>query len=759
MRRSVVCCVVSCTIAGCWHSDPDDSGVCAVVLVRPGNVDAEVAIRPTLRLEWSTAVELSDARVHLRDLDGHEVPVTIVPEGDRIASVTTAYSLRFDTVYKLEVSPVAAHATSDVCVGSTTAFKTVTPYEVEQPPRMASLQALARIDRFVIGSSHSYRGLQIFDIGQPDAPLLAATLPTDEQPHGVVISGTRAYVPTGDDGVIVLDVSDPATPIRLGVVGSPGSALGVSAFDRGSAHYIAIADGTEGVRIVDVTDPVAPRTVSVVDPSGARAADVRAVDVDGTLLAIADGTRGFSVFDVTDPANPARVGSGTAGRAAVDVAIHGGLVYVAHFPAFVDVYDPGTVDLARVGGVMACNVCMQRYPVQLHEAGDQLHVTAAREGVRTYALDGSGGMRLLGTRQTPGPAFAVIDANDRVYVGEEGGLVAFDRATFTPARFMDSTATGNVSSVIVVDGLAYAAAASRGLHVFDLGDPELPRWLGATPTPASPSGDISAAFVTAIPEGLLVGDVRGGLVSFDRTSGPMMPALTGQLQVSDGVTKMVALSDGVVLGCQGNTGVFLADVSDPGEPKLIAERFFRDVSPSVPDYCIDLLVDDTTMTAYVAGAAGITVLDLGDPEAEEPLRVVERVALPSRDIVLSLARRERVLYATTQVEDFEGRRGVSSRLQVFDLSDPRRPAFRWATPDLGAIGSLALAEDVAFAAARDLGIYVFDLSVPREPVVQYLIPTRGDAVAIAVTPHALYVAESAGGLGVVHTGPLPVVSD
>ena len=36
-----------------------------------------------------------------------------------------------------------------------------------------------------------------------------------------------------------------------------------------------------------------------------------------------------------------------------------------------------------------------------------------------------------------------------------------------------------------------------------------------------------------------------------------------------------------------------------------------------------------------------------------------------------------------------------------------------------------------------------------------LVPTTGDAVGLAAGRDALYVAQGAGGVGVIHTGPLP----
>jgi hypothetical protein len=759
MRGSVYF-VLSCALAGCWHGHRDDSDACAVVLVRPGNVNEEVAIRPTLRLEWNTSVDVADARVTLRSIDGQDVPVTLLRESDRVASVTTDHSLRFDTVYTVEVSPVSARDLDEgTCVGATTAFHTLLPKEVEQPLRMASLEALVQVDHYLVGSSRAYRGLQVFDIEQPDAPALVATLPTDVHAAGISVLGTRAYIPAELDGVLIADLSEPTAPALLGRIGTPGMVRAVAPFDRNGTSYVAIADGVEGVRIVDVSDPVAPRSVAVFDPSGARAADVRALDIEGNRLAVADGEHGYFVLDLTSPSNPMRIASGYADRAAIDVAIDRDLLYVSHFPAFIDVFDLRLAGAPRVGGVRPCDVCMQRYPVYLHEANGQLHVSAAREGVRTYALDGAGGMTLTGLRQTPGPAFAVVETAARVYVGEEGGLVGFDRSIFRAPRYIEPTGHGSAGAVASIDGLAYVAASSRGLQVFDLENPEHPKLVAAIPTPASPSGDISAAFVTATSDLLLVGDVRGGLVTFDRASAPTAPTTMGQVQATDGVTKMISVSLGVVLACQGNTGLFLADVSNPAAPRVLVEAFFRDISPPQGDYCNDVDFDESTRIAYVAGNAGITVVEVGELDAIAPLRIVGRFAVPSGDAVASVARRGRTLYATTRLVDFEGRHGVTTRLQVFDLADPRVPTWRSTSNDLGEIGGLTLVDDKAFVAARDLGVYVFDLSTPEEPSLELLIPTRGDAVSFDATAETLYVAESTGGLGVIHTGPLPVDRD
>ncbi len=756
----VVACALSSALTGCWHG-PDSDRRCVVVSIRPADASTEVAIRPTMRVEWSDPVDLSRARVTVRSTSGDEIPVTVSGESERVAVVTADRSLRFDTGYTIEVESSARDVVDETCETAAASFHTVVPRQVAQPMRPASLEGLVRVDHYLLGTSRAYRGLQIFDIGSDVAgtePVLVGALATDVHPAGIVLAGDRAYLPSEHGGVLIVDVRDPAQPVVIGRAGTPGVALDVAPFTRGDTLYIAVADGVEGVRILDVTEAAVPRLVAVFDPSAARAADVKSVAIDGELMAVADGARGYVVVDLADPASPVSLGAGSTGQAAIDVEIHGGLVYVAHFPAFIDIYDPRVAGLPRVGGTRACDVCMQRYPVVMHLSGDRLHVTEAREGVRSYALDGDGGMTEIALRATPGPAFSVVETADRLYVGEEGGLVTFDRAT-AGAPLHVASGHGIAGSVAVRDGVAYVASASRGLQIFSVIDPEAPALVAGVATPASPVGDTSAAFVAATADTLLVGDVRGGLVTFDRSGDPTAPTTMGQVQAHDGITKLIPVRDGVVIGCQGNTGMLLADVSDPRAPVVIAEEFFRDFTPPTPDYCIDLTYDAATGLAYIAGNQGVTVIEVGAPGASDLLKLVGRFPTPARDIVLSVARRGDRLYATTQVPDLEGRNGYTSRLQVFDVSDPRAPVWQSASADLGAMGRLTLVDDLGFAAARDLGVYIFDLSSPDQPVVEYLVPTSGDAVSVTATADTLYLAQSAGGLSVIHTGPLPVGGD
>ena len=57
---------------------------------------------------------------------------------------------------------------------------------------------------------------------------VGATAPFLHSVEGIAVSGTLAYVAAGGAGLRVVDVSDPAHPIEIGIWDSPGYAEGVA---------------------------------------------------------------------------------------------------------------------------------------------------------------------------------------------------------------------------------------------------------------------------------------------------------------------------------------------------------------------------------------------------------------------------------------------------------------------------------------------------------------------------------------------------
>jgi hypothetical protein len=116
------------------------------------------------------------------------------------------------------------------------------------------------------------------------------------------VSGQYAYYPAGDNGLEIIDVSDPANPLW---VGSYASGLNASGVDV-SGSYAYVTDPTAGLQVLDVSNPTQPELVG-----GYQMADASGVKLLGQY-AYVEGiyfNDGIRVLDVSDPTHP--TGAGT----------------------------------------------------------------------------------------------------------------------------------------------------------------------------------------------------------------------------------------------------------------------------------------------------------------------------------------------------------------------------------------------------------------------------------------------------------------
>lgn len=118
--------------------------------------------------------------------------------------------------------------------------------------------------------SYSCRGVFIFDVSNPDNPVLASWYnpsPTQQFLEAIVI-GNLGYFGSGvgGEGVHIVDLTNPASPVLLGKVnatsgGGHNTIHEMMVFDHGGARYLlenANSTSTRNLRIIDVTNPAAP---------------------------------------------------------------------------------------------------------------------------------------------------------------------------------------------------------------------------------------------------------------------------------------------------------------------------------------------------------------------------------------------------------------------------------------------------------------------------------------------------------------------
>jgi hypothetical protein len=117
--------------------------------------------------------------------------------------------------------------------------------------------------------------------------------------QGVAVSGNYAYVADRDAGLLVIDISNPTNPQRVGGCDSwGGNRVAVS------GNYAYVADGSAGFQVIDVSNPANPQRMGGYDTSGGA----WGVAVSGNYAYVAVYFHGLEVIDVSNPASPWRIG-------------------------------------------------------------------------------------------------------------------------------------------------------------------------------------------------------------------------------------------------------------------------------------------------------------------------------------------------------------------------------------------------------------------------------------------------------------------
>ncbi|MGZ5004819.1 MAG: hypothetical protein ACXWG7_04605, partial [Chthoniobacterales bacterium] len=146
------------------------------------------------------------------------------------------------------------------------------------------------------------RGLFVINVADPKHPQIEGSLTNGylRNPRCVSIQFRYAFV-TDDDGLKVLDITEPTRPVPI-----PKAFVRLNNAGRlyVARTYAYVANGPEGLAIIDVENPERPRIDQMFNAGGAmndtRAVQVGAVNASMFAL-VADGRNGFRVVQLISP--------------------------------------------------------------------------------------------------------------------------------------------------------------------------------------------------------------------------------------------------------------------------------------------------------------------------------------------------------------------------------------------------------------------------------------------------------------------------
>jgi len=522
------------------------------------------------------------------------------------------------------------------------------------------------------------------------------------------VSGNYAYIGQGQD-LVVLDVSNPASPVELGRVMTPGIVRDVAL----SGDYAYVADDDTGLVIVDVSDKSAPALAGSCDTAG----HAYGVTVSGDYAYVVGGSNGLVIVDVSDKSAPSLVGSyNTAGRAR-GIALSGDYAYVAD----------------ESNGLVIVNVSNKSAPAlagsydtagwadSVTVSGDYAYVADWDNGLVIVDVSDKSAPTLVGSYNTAGYAWGVAVSDDYAYVADwDTGLVIMDVTDKSAPTLVGSYNTaGNAKGVAVSGNYAYVATWNNGLVIVDITDKSEPALAGSYGT-AGYARDVSVsddyAYVAGASTGLVIVDI----------SNKAAPVLTGSCDIW---TDDVTVSGNYAYVVEEYTGIKIVDISNKAAPVLVGSY---DTTGWVGDY-----VAVSGDYAYVVDWYGLRIIDISNKAAPVLVGSYETEEY-AEDVVVSGN------YAYV-AEDWTG-------LRIIDISNKAAPVLAgschitegWLTAE-----DVAVSGDYAYVTNRNDGLAIVDISNKTAPVPAGSYDIEGGAKDVVVSGNYAYVVGGSNGLVIV----------
>jgi hypothetical protein len=441
----------------------------------------------------------------------------------------------------------------------------------------------------------SYGELLILDISNPAAPVQKAKFNTAEILSDLSVSGNYVYLashvynPTNplEDGVmLVIDISNIASPQKVGEYDTPGDAWGIFV----SGGYAYVADGRSGLQVIDIGNPAAPVLKGSIDTPGALALDVQAV---GNYAYVVNGVEGLEIIDVSNPAAPTAASAYDTRWNSNNLHVIGNYAYIAN----------------TGGGLKVIDVSTPANPSQTGFFDQSIHLREIKTS-GNYAFIGSNdGLQVFNVSDTSNPAPV---SYYRPYTWMEthgfdigGGYIylisneGFDIVDVSNPAMPQQAGYANIlppDGISVKGNYSYIVEAVDGLSIYDTSDPANPKFKGSVETGDNYNTSVFAggnyAYIIGS-QGFYIADV----------STPSAPAIVKTYSQFNTFTDVYVSGNYAYLTGRGLT---VLDISNPLSAKVI---FHKLIFP-----CRDVVVKGNY--AYVAALeAGLRIYDLSDPSA------------------------------------------------------------------------------------------------------------------------------------------------
>ena len=185
--------------------------------------------------------------------------------------------------------------------------------------------------------------LQIYDISNPDQPVLLGEESSPVTAMDVTIDGSFAYIADFRAGLRIVDISDSTAPVEVGFFPAFPNEFMQSVAIKGQVVYTG--NQLDGLRAIDVSNPGAPSHISMFSSDPDATSDLY---VKGDRL-YAIGKK-LIIYDISTPSDPQQIGSHNFATAVKGIDIVGEIIYAVKYSdapelEILDTTDPSSISI------------------------------------------------------------------------------------------------------------------------------------------------------------------------------------------------------------------------------------------------------------------------------------------------------------------------------------------------------------------------------------------------------------------------------
>ncbi len=367
-----------------------------------------------------------------------------------------------------------------------------------------------RINQTLYVLDHSYHAFAIIDISDPYHP---KKIEHRKYPsYDLAVYGRYAYLACGDEGMRVLDISDPQNikslvfyrtkgtffvhregkylyrnneyTLEVLKLDDPGNPVTIGSISTGSNwvkdvvfenNLLYCAMERDGLWIIDVSVPSSPNVISKLKLSDAYLAYAHRIAKRGNRVYLSNYVSGVAVVDVSDPYNPINLGGIDWLDFVTEVHINGDILYFADGGEglfAVDISQPDTLNFLHNYKTFAV-----------------INDVAITDSI-AYLLDWQYGFRVVDITNpqfpvevnhvsTPGPQFSMYLMDQYLFIAaKESGLCLYDVSNPYDIKELWVAPKYISYAIEIVGTYLYLGTKGMGLRIIDISDLMAPREIG-----------------------------------------------------------------------------------------------------------------------------------------------------------------------------------------------------------------------------------------------------------------------------------------